>query len=90
SGGIFVHWPVGNATWKPSGPGVEAATGVSRYKLVRTPGSPWDYRLDFTNVWGWFFVFADESGDDYQVNALVKGDHYVRYNSDKPTIVYVA
>ena len=83
---IAVDWPVGDDTWKDVDTG---AKGITRYKLHSNSPSIWKYRLDFSNVRTGTFVFFDESGDGYKVATYQIGDHYVRYNSPRPTIKWV-
>lgn len=83
---IAVDWPVGDDTWKDVDTG---AKGITRYKLHSNSPSIWKYRLDFSNVRTGPFVFFDESGDGYKVSTYQIGDHYVRYNSPRPTIKWV-
>ena len=82
-----VRWPVGDISWKATDDASRLL--ISRYKLYTNNGLLWDYKLEFTNTGGSDFDFMDEAGDVYNVFAILDGDHYVRYNSEKPTIVAV-
>lgn len=84
---IPVYWEVGNDTWK-STTGEVLGRGIRRYRLY--PNGPvYSYILEFTNTQGYSFTFWDESEDYYKVTTIINGNHYVKYNSDKPTIIYV-
>ena len=82
-----VHWPVGSTNWKTTDD--TSRLLISRYRLYANNGFIWDYKLEFTNTGGSDFEFMDETGDVYNVFAILDGDHYVRYNSEMPTIVAV-
>jgi len=85
-----VYWPVGDeSTWIDLGPPV--AVYITRYKLYRNTWSMWSWRLDVTvtGASGFTYSFTDKTGDTYDILIMVQGDHYVRYNSKQPTIVYV-
>ena len=84
-GTVAVNWPVGDDTWKP----VTNVLGISQYKVHDNRPSVYDYRLEFINTATWDFKFWDEAGDSYRVNTYSIGDHFVRYNSNQPTIKIV-
>lgn len=48
------------------------------------------YKLYFTNTKHYSYKFFDETGDSYSVNTYRAGDHFVRFDSDKPKIVYIS
>ncbi|KZT38116.1 hypothetical protein SISSUDRAFT_1047478 [Sistotremastrum suecicum HHB10207 ss-3] len=81
-----VYWPVLDGIWR--NPGGASALGISRYRLFRTSGI-WRYRLEITNTRGWNFHFHDQSGDYYNLDTFFNGTHYLRYNSNQPTILAV-
>lgn len=85
-----VNWPVGDDTWKQS-PALLAFDWIPQYKLHDNGASIYSYRLDFTSKTGGsiHYYFYDESGDYYRVFVVLSGDHYVRYNSNQPTIIRV-
>ena len=84
-----VYWPVGDGKWKITSPAVQGI-GISRYRLYYN-GNPnlYDYTLDFTNTKGWGFNFKDEGNEVYSVSTILNGDHWLKYNSDHPTIIGV-
>lgn len=83
-----VNWPVGDDNWKPTTGDVSGY--INRYKLHANHGGIfYDYQLDFTAKETGTYVFWDESKDYYKVTVILPGDHYVRYNSGRPTINYV-
>lgn len=84
-----VHWPVGDAyTWHDSTIG---RLGLQRYRLYEDKSALiYKYVLEFTintssvmDTW----YFQDETEDAYHIVTFVSGDHYFRYNSDRPTII---
>ncbi|KAI0089579.1 hypothetical protein BDY19DRAFT_942970 [Irpex rosettiformis] len=84
---ILVNWPVNGDVWVTTQPGSQAASYISRYKLDINHWSPiWDWKLEFTNIVNGRFQFIDETEDEYRVDCERLGDHYVRYNSARPTI----
>jgi len=84
-----VNWPVGDDTWKWTS-GKLNRDWISRYKLHDNRPSIYDYRLDITSVARPVtYKFMDETYDTYSLSVFLEGDHYVRYNSEKPTIVGV-
>ncbi|KAJ0419593.1 hypothetical protein BJY00DRAFT_150951 [Aspergillus carlsbadensis] len=89
---LKVKWPVGHgtATIKTSTTVYDEA-GISQYKLSEQTGwiVIWKYVLEIENNVNYTYEFTDESGDTYGLTTMVSGWHYVRYNSDQPTIVRV-
>ncbi|KAH6640219.1 hypothetical protein F5144DRAFT_559679 [Chaetomium tenue] len=90
-GFVCVNWPVGDDKWIDASQAVKDI-GCSRYKLYFN-GHPnnYDYTLEFTNTTGWDFCFVDEDdpNDCYHVGTFWNCDHWVKYNSKKPTILAV-
>lgn len=90
-GFVPVNWTVGNDDWIDTDQAVKDE-GVKRYKLYFN-GHPnvYSYTLEFTNTKGWSYHFIDdaEKHDCYGVETWVNGDHWVKYNSDSPTIKFV-
>jgi hypothetical protein len=86
---IPVKWEVGDHKWRTTDDAV-ADLGIKRYKLHKnSEPNIWDYTLKFTNTKGWRFWFADEEKDVYQVDTILNRNHWLKYNSGKPTIVFV-
>ena len=83
-----VRWPVADK-WVDLPREQEKLSGIDRYKLEKQSGSVYDYRLSFVNNQTYDYHFYDETGDSYRVNTYSVGEHYVRYNSKKPTILFV-
>jgi hypothetical protein len=86
--GITVNWPVEDITWKNTTSEIERRAAITRYALYKYDGF-YKYQLYFTNKEHYNYYFYDETGDMYQVNTFRNGDHFVRFNSDEPRIVYV-
>ena len=84
-----VSWPVMGDTWQPVTGEMRTHLGISQYKLYPNAGLIYKYILKINNYDTFNYFFRDEEGDSYQLNTWTKGEHYVRYNSDKPKIVYV-
>jgi hypothetical protein len=87
--GIAVSWAVGDTQWKNTSPDVRERSAITRYKLYEYDGS-WKYMLEFSNEEHYDYYFYDETGDKYEVNTFRNGDHYVRYDSDQPNIVFIS
>ena len=87
--GIVVDWPVGDTTWKYLSDAVAATTGITRYRLYPSTGDSNLYELDFTNTEHYNYQFWDLTGDYYGVNTFLNSDHYVKYSSKLPRIVYI-
>jgi|GEM_PF-4730510 len=87
--GIAVNWPITNG-WMQATNNVANIASITRYNLSPNPNSYYAYILYFTNTQHYDYYFHDETGDSYEVNTYVNSDHYVRYNSDKPTISYIS
>lgn len=87
--GIVVNWPVGNKDWKDTSADVQATTGITRYR-VSTSSSPFfDYFIEFSNSENYKYRFYDQTGDSYEVNTGRNGDHVVRFDSGKPTVLFI-
>ena len=86
--GVDVNWPVASNEWKDTTQEVREKAKIPRYNLYKA-GGIYDYRLEFINEDTYHYHFHDEEGDSYSVNTWTTGSHFVRYNSTKPTILYV-
>jgi hypothetical protein len=88
--GIAVSWPVTiNSDWILTSGDVKSRAAITQYALYKYNGSTYDYKLYFTNTEHYNYLFYDETGDSYRVNTYRNGDHFVRYNSEEPKIVYI-
>ncbi|SES87850.1 hypothetical protein [Stigmatella erecta] len=87
--GIGVNWPVGDSSWKPTDTNTNNTAAISRYSLYEQDGSTYKYILYFSNSEHYDYYFYDQTGDSYRVNTFVNRDHYVRYNSNAPSIVFI-
>lgn len=85
---IFVEWPVGESLWTTTSNEVQDIAAITEYKLYEYNGF-WKYVLHFKNTLTYDYQFKDESGGLYRCDTFVTGDHYIRYDSDKPTITKV-
>ena len=83
--GMQVNWPVGDDTWVPLNVFIQSIAGLTQYKL-HSNGGVYSYILWFTNTEHYDYFFVDQTEDSYEVNTYRNGDHYVRYNSEDPTI----
>lgn len=63
-------------------------TAITRYALCKGDYGIYSYKLWITNEENYNYHFYDYN-DNYQINTYAKGDHFVRYNSDYPTIIRV-
>lgn len=87
--GIPVNWPVGSDVWSPTTTDIRNVSGISEYKLYKQGPGFYDYRLEIQNTQTYNYHFYDETGDSYQINTYRRGIHYVRYDSDHPTVVFI-
>ncbi|KAL8861617.1 MAG: hypothetical protein Q9178_002142 [Gyalolechia marmorata] len=87
--GLDVNWPLGNSDWKGSSTDVQSTAAITRYALHSSSFPRFDFVLEFTNTVNYNYHFYDQTGDSYQVNTYDEGNHYVRFNSAKPTILFV-
>ncbi|KAF4634759.1 hypothetical protein G7Y89_g3348 [Cudoniella acicularis] len=88
---IQVRWVVGVDKLIPTTQDVLDKTAISAYNLT-TNGNRnigFEYYLEFNNTKNYNFYFYDESGDSYQVDCFITGNHSVKFNSPKPTIVRI-
>jgi hypothetical protein len=85
---IFVKWPVGQSLWTTTSSEVQDIAAITEYQLYEYNGF-WKYVLHFKNTLTYDYQFKDESGDVYRCDTFVTGDHYIRYDSDQPTITKV-
>src|SRR4051794_7196849 len=93
--GIACNWPVGDNSWITTDADFHTTSAISRYKLhsndaaAREDVGGYAYRLEFSNEEHYDYHFYDQEGDSYRCNTFSNTDHFVRYNSDRPTIAYV-
>jgi hypothetical protein len=87
--GIAADWPVGDSSWKYTDPSFRSVTAITRYALYAYEGA-YKYILYFSNTEHYDYFFHDQTGDSYEVNTYRSGDHFVAYDSDKPTIAYIS
>ncbi|KAF9262690.1 hypothetical protein L218DRAFT_1000569 [Marasmius fiardii PR-910] len=91
-GWIPVNWKVGEAVWIDTDQATKDE-GVSQYQLWKSTAYPssefYAYMLWFTNTKGWCFHFLDDTHDCYNCSTIRNGEHYIKYNSDEPTIKFV-
>ncbi|MEV4666056.1 hypothetical protein AB0J85_29430 [Micromonospora echinofusca] len=93
--GISCNWPVGANEWITTEASFKTTTAISRYKLHSNADMPGEevgdyaYRLEFSNEEHYDYDFFDQEGDSYRCNTFSNTDHFVRYNSEKPTIAYI-
>lgn len=87
--GVSVYWPVGDKNWKDTDSDVQSKVAIRKYRLYGISG-PYNYRLDFINTKKYTYHFHDEAGNSYYYPTYkTEKAHCVRYNSDKPTIIYI-
>lgn len=82
---ILVDWPMGESVWKDTSSEVQDVAAIKKYKLYEYNGY-WKYVLHFENTLHYDYQFKDESNDVYMCDTWENGDHYVRYDSEKPAI----
>lgn len=83
-----VNWPVGTETAKSLSGSIKDDGHLEEYELYKQTGLViYDYILYFHNFSTHYdYTFTDESKDTYLCITASDGWHYVKYNSDKPTI----
>ncbi|KAF6764323.1 hypothetical protein DFP72DRAFT_420320 [Ephemerocybe angulata] len=89
---VTVNWPVGDSKWKQPGQEVFDKCFISKYCLTQPawPRIVYDYILYINANKTRLYYFTDETGDTYQLEVVLnQTNHYVKYNSKKPTIVKV-
>jgi len=85
-----VNWPVDDKWHTPPQDFIDA-TGITTYKVGHSKNIIYDYYIEITTNQDYNYGFTDEESDTYHLNVVdIKDDHLVRYNSDKPTIIYVS
>jgi len=87
--GITVNWPVGGG-WTQTTEDVKTTAAITQYNIAEVDGDTYKYTLEFTNTDTYDYKFFDQTGDSYGVNTWQNRTHYVKYNSEKPTIVYIS
>ena len=60
--------------------------GVSRLRVGNSSAIGFSYFIEVTNSQEVTLIFTDSEGDVYSLRCVSRGDHTVRFNSDKPTI----
>jgi hypothetical protein len=86
--GMVVDWPV-EGKWVNTSKDDYKTSAISRYKLEKGSGLFYEYTLQFDCSQHYDYYFFDETGDSYEVNVYLNGQHSVQYNSEKPKINYV-
>jgi len=83
-----VYWPISTDWQQALGP-VNSDGGIAMYKLLDAKGWVFKYELNISikeNYPQGVYYFCDETKDCYEIRVCNIGDHYVNYNSDKPTV----
>lgn len=84
-----VHWKVNGEMHDTLPDGEKMMTGINSYALGNSASPFYDWFLEVHVDKTYNFWFTDEEGDTYNLNTWVQGNHIVRFNSKKPTIVHV-
>jgi hypothetical protein len=88
--GISVQWaPMSDEVWVDASADVKSRAAITKYSLSSIKDGFYEYKLCFVNTENYHYYFHDETGDEYSVNTYRKGDHFLRYRSKMPTIVYI-
>ena len=96
---LGVSWQVWKSVHGPSASDLKNVAAITYALVYEWPyfrdaqggdGRMYTWCLDFTNELHYNYWFQDEEGDVYNVNTFRNGDHFVCYNSKKPTIVRVS
>lgn len=90
---VQVHWPAdGVVNWPGKGSDFYRKTGIHMYYVHKAGNPLWEYQIEIRADWPFTYTFYDETGDSYSVSIWMVGmtpEHYVSFNSDRPTIVRV-
>jgi len=81
-----IYWPVSTAVWEKPAQRIQDKFDIEWYYLTKYKGFWYDYVLHIENSQNWSYTFYDETGDGYGLTTWRTGDHWVCYDSDKPTI----
>ena len=61
-------------------------TGIHRYKLWESNGWVYSYTLKIDSDCCVTYQFCDASEDCYTLSSVVRGEHKLKYNSEKPVM----
>jgi hypothetical protein len=89
---IRVNWIPGEDKFVVADQAVLDTAGIASYNLTTSAFrycGGWSFSLEFTNTKNYNYIFYDETGDYYRVDCYLTGNHSVRFNSEKPTIVRI-
>ncbi|KAF5004270.1 hypothetical protein FDECE_9226 [Fusarium decemcellulare] len=89
---VRVRWTPGEDKFVVASQDVLDTASIASYNLTTSAFrylGGWSYSLEFTNTKNYNYFFYDETGDYYQVNCYLTGNHSVKFNSEKPTIVRI-
>ncbi|KAJ7328447.1 hypothetical protein DFH08DRAFT_967569 [Mycena albidolilacea] len=91
--GISVVWKAtGDGLWELNPDIVKDIASIPQYSL-KTNSADSDgtkhCTLTFTNTKHYKYTFYDETGDGYENNIFLNGNHTIDYTSKKPDIVFI-
>lgn len=87
---INVNWPFSSSgDWIYTSQDVRTVSAVVQARVKSNGGGIYSFRLEFHNTEHYDYHFKDEEGDSYRCNTFSNGNHFIRFNSTKPTIVQV-
>lgn len=87
--GVICNWvPTLNKEWKMTDHEFSSTTGISQYSVNQRSGI-YKYIIHFSNDLPYDYYFYDETGDSYRCNTYKMRDHWVRYNSSQPNIIFI-
>lgn len=87
---MVVNWALTDPeVWTNTTNSERDESAITRYSVGKSSNPLYSYHLRFTNLKHYDYYFVDETGDQYEVNCFSNSNHFVRYNSSNPTIVYV-
>jgi hypothetical protein len=84
---VDVNWTVGSSG-NPS-EDVQNKTGIRWYSLSRIDEFIFKYQLEITTSRKYHYLFRDDEPDEYSLNCNVTGNHSLKYNSSRPTIIKI-
>jgi hypothetical protein len=89
---VHVDWPIKKESeeWINVSAEIGDKTGITRYRLLSSPGMLYNYTLEFYCTLHYDYFFVDQSGDKYQCDVWAKGKHYINYNSSDPAITTIS
>ncbi|ETS80702.1 hypothetical protein PFICI_08231 [Pestalotiopsis fici W106-1] len=82
---VEVDWPVDNE-WHQTSQDFANETGITAYQVGTSYSPFYIYFVEIVTNEHYNYKFYDQTGESYDLDVFVDGDHVIRYNSQQPTI----